>query len=442
MLARAWAALGLSKQLMPGVRWQGQGGLLLLFMLVSLPLLSARSVLAVADMCGVNRSRLFGILNWGKLVTQRRLSRFAASPRHDWLGVLAGMMRAMAHHEATAVGQEGIIAVDSTTVEKQYGPKLPEIRPVYDASKKRLVDGYELVSACAVGPKKAFPLGLLPHRKAPTASERETLKRRRRKAKEGEQPSKLDLALDLISRAIANGVGAATVVGDSAFAVMWWLREINALERHWLVATRQDRRLRIGAMVRTFRDLARDVPLELIETSVGGTTVYGARWPEVTLLDRHCQKKGLVCQAIYFERRSRQGKVIHRWYLVTDQMGWDMRAVWQHWQWRWKIEVMHREAKQHMHLADFHARTWEGIVAWIACSSLRASLLGFMRQIDPVCGARSMEALTAMLQKAACTVEPLSGEVDRPEGLEDSVLWQTGMDPLLAKWWPISIRAA
>lgn len=155
-----------------------------------------------------------GVLVWGAVVSHRRLARFVASPRHDWMGVLGGIVWALSRHDVTSLGKEGIIAVTSATVEKRYGLKLPELRPVYDTAQGRLVDGYEIVSACAVGKKGALPLGLVPHRKAPTTPEREAQKRRRRKAKEGELPSKLDLALHLVLTTVAAGVGAPTVVGD------------------------------------------------------------------------------------------------------------------------------------------------------------------------------------------------------------------------------------
>lgn len=442
MLAKAWGAIGGSEQLAGGVRWQGRAGPLLMFALVALPLLSASSVLAVAGVCNTVSDGLLGLLGWGALVTQRRLSRFVVSPRHDWGQVLEGMVRAITSHEAMARGDRGMIAVDSTTVEKRYGPRLPEIRPVYDATRKRLVDGYEVVSACVVGLRGTLPVGLVPHRKAPTASEREALKRRRRKAREGEWPSKLDLALGLVEAAIGGGVRAGTVVGDSAFAVMWWLRELGALGRHWLVATRQDRRLRIGAEIRAFRDWAKAAPVELVEAEANGRMLYGALWPQVTLLDRHRQRKGLECQAAYLERRNRKGKVIHRWYLLTDQMEWDLATIWERWGWRWGIEVLHRDCKQHLHLADFHVRSWEGIVALLALTSLRSSLLWLMQSIDPACRALSSGALVAALGKAACTVEMESGQVSLPPSLKASVLWQVPVDSVLAQWCPIVTRNA
>ena len=193
-------------------------------------------------------------------------------------------------HRANRVGPEGIVAVDSTTAEKRYGPHLPGIRAVYDAVQRRLVDGYEIVSARVVARVVAWPVGLLPHRKADMPSEREKNKRRRRKAKPGELPSKLDLALELVQLAVAAGVRASTVVGDIAFGSMWWLREIAALGRHWLVGMRLDRRLRIGAQVQSSHHWCAKVPLVMLETSGKGTIVWGALLPEAVLLDKGCNR--------------------------------------------------------------------------------------------------------------------------------------------------------
>ncbi len=445
LLARAWAALGGSECLCQAIRWQGRAGPLLLFALVTLPILSAKSVCAIAKVCLKPKEPLMQLLAWRDWLNQRRLARFVASPRHDWLGVLGAMVGALAHHAATDNGAEGIIAVDSTTVEKRYGPHLPGIRPVYDAVSGKLVDGYEVVSACVAGPKGSYAVGLAPHRKAASAGEREACGRRRRKAGEGELPSKLDLALGFVVLAVSRGGRAPTVVADSAFAVMWWLREIAAVGRHWLVATRQDRRLRIGAEIQAIRDWARAAALTRLETSESGTSLWGALLPEAVLLDRHCSRKGLPCRPIYFERRNRRGQVSHRWYLVTSQIGWDLEDVWRHWSWRWRIEELHRDGKQLLHLPAFHVRTWEGIVALIACTSLRASLLAFMRAADPALASLSTEGLVAALREAACLVTPTTtGQViaAEPPTLHTKILWHEHHDPLPTQWWPIIPKAA
>jgi hypothetical protein len=446
LLAKAWAALGGSERLMQGIRWEGKAGALLLFVLVALPVLWANSVLAVATACVKVSDPLMGALGWGALVTQRRLARFVDSPRHRWMESFGAMLGALVHHPATALDQEGIIAVDSTTAEKRYGPKMAEIRPVYDSTQGRLVDGYEIVSACVVDDRATRPVGLVPHRKPPTAKERQAAKRRRRKAREGEAPSKLDLALGLVSTALGAGVGAPTVVGDSAFAAMWWLLEVAALGLHWLVSTRQDRRLRIGARIQAIRQWAEEVPLSLIQVGEEGTTLYGGLLPEGILLERHRNRKGLVCRGAYFERRNRRGKVIHRWYLVTSRLDWSLETLWLHWSWRWNIEQLHRDTKQWMGLASFHVRTWEGIVALVACTSLRASLLYFIQAMDPVCAGLSIESLVPAIRQAACNVEiPANGDPRRasvPPNLPALTLWRDSGTPLPAQSWPVVLKAA
>ena len=448
VMAKAWAVLG-GQQLTTGIRWQGKGGALLLFMLVVLPILSPRSIRAVANFCAKTaRSAaelvdpLWWVLDWGLVVTQRRVDRFASSPRHDWFRVLGTMIGALTLHPATKVGKDGIIAVDSTTVEKRYGPKLEGIRPVYDSVQKRLVDGYEIVSACVVHLKKVSPIGLLPHRKADSEEERRV--RRRRKAAPEELPSKLDLALSLVKVAVAAGVTASTVVGDSAFSSMWWLQEVVALGLHWLVSVRNDRRLRIGAEIRKFRDWAREMPLQLVE-SCEGSTVWGGLLPRGTMLKKSCNQMGLLCQPAYFERRDRQGRVVHRWYLVTSQLAWGLEGIWQHWSWRWSIEVFHRESKQLMRLADFHVRTWEAIVALIACTSLRASLLYFIRAMEPCCHDLSMEQLVAALREAPSLVERLDTcrvIVSMPPRMQVKELWNAPTVEFPVGQWPIELKAA
>lgn len=445
VLAQAWATVTAGQAVAGLAHWPGGVGSLLLFVLVALPVLAVSSVRGIAERCGGTRDPLWRALGWGRVVSQRRLARFVASRRHGWLAVLGAMVTALAHHPATALGPEAILAVDSTVTEKPYGPHLPGRRPVYSSIKKRLVDGYELVSACVVGARGSWPVGLLPHQKAETAAGRAALTRRRRKARPDERPSKLDLALTLIELAITAGVPARTVLGDSAFAAMWWLREVAALERHWLVATRQDRRLRIGAEIQAFRTWTTTVSLTQLAVGERGTSVWGAVLPAATLLDRHCDRKGLPCQAAYFERRTRRGTVSHRWYLVTSQLAWSLTTIWATWQRRWQIEVLHRDARQHLHLDAVHVRTWTALVALVACSSLRASLLAFLRAADPFCSTQSTEALVGALRLAACLVstDPAGTvSVSLPPTLPLATPSPALDAPLPPAWWPVRLRAA
>jgi len=450
VLAHAWSLLTGGDGMVAGVHWPNGLGPLLLFAMVGLPVLAVASVRAVALRCG-SHDPLWRALGWGRWVTQRRLARFVASPRQDWVGLLGGMARAVAQQAALTVEPGALVAVDTTVTEKPDGPCLPGRRPVYSSSKKRLVDGYELVSACVVGTAPAggvrtWPLGLLPHQKSTDPTDRATQQRRRRKARDGERPSKLDLALTLVGLAAGAGVPVTTVVGDSAFAVMWWLREVEAMGLDWLVATRQDRRLRIGAEIRAFTAWAGSLPLTRLDVGTTSTQIWAGRLPDITLLDRHCNRQGLPGQAVYFERRTHQGTVVHRWYLVTSHRDWDLLAIWQHWQWRWQIEVLHRDTRQHLHLDAFHVRTWSAIVALVACSSLRASLLAFLRAAAPTDALSSTEALVAALRLAACLVQTApDGSVvaSLPTSLRGFVPVPLDPCPPFPRHiWPVRLRAA
>lgn len=462
VLVQAWAAFEAAALATAGVRWQGQGRAVLLRAVVLLPVLAVDSVQALATLAGTVADPLWRALGWGAVLTQRRLARFVTSPRHDWWGVLTAVATVLARAAPTGLGPACALAVDSTTVEKRYGPRLAGRHPVYDAVQKKLVDGYALVSATAVGAQTAWPLGLVPHRPLPPRT------RRRRPARPDEAPSKLDLALRFVQVAVATGVlgGGGTVLGDSAFCVMWWLQEVATLGCAWLVATRQDRRLRIGAAIQPVRDWCAAVPLTLVTATAAvpttgppprptrrrprpaGTTVWGACLPQGVLLERHCTRRGLPCQAAYFERRAADGTVRHRWYLVTSHLDWDLPTIWGQWQRRWAIEVLHRTSKQWLHLGSFHSRTWEGIVTWVVCAGLRATLLAVLRTTAPAWGACSTEALVARLRQAACTVVTAPTgtlEVQPPATLPAPALWAptaTPDPPVPPEWWPVVLRAA
>jgi hypothetical protein len=429
VLAQAWAELGGATTLMQGIHWQGRGAAVLLFALVVIPLLAARSVRAVAGRCGA-ADPLWQVLGWAGLVSQRRLARFADSPRHHWHRVLGAMVAALARHPATQLAGDVVVALDTTTVEKRWGRHLPHRQPVYSGITRRLVDGYELVSAWVSDPHQGWPVGLVAH--APIA---ETA-RRRRAAREGEAPSKLDEALHLLDLVIATGTSAGTVVADGAFAVQWWLRAVRARGWDVLVGMRADRRLRIGAEIRPFAQWVPTLTLQPL-----GPGLYGGILPEVILLDRHCRLRGLPVQAVYLERRNHHGKIVHRWHLVTSHLTWDVATVWAHWQRRWPVEVVHRDCKQHLQLTDFHARTWAGIEAWVAATSVRASLLAFIRAAGLVGDSLSTDAAVARLRLTPSLIMVRTdgpSQATVPRGFPQP---QTA-PPLPEAWWPITVRAA
>jgi hypothetical protein len=431
VLAQAWGQLGGPTTLAAGIHWQGRGAGVLLFAFVVIPLLAAHSVRAVAGRCG-SADPLWRVMDWAGLVSQRRLARFASSPRHQWRRVLAAMVGALAQHPVTRLGDDIVLAVDTTTVEKRWGRHLPRRQPVYSGVRKRLVDGYELVSAWVSDPHQGWPVGLVAH--APVSG---SDRRRRRAAQPGEAPSKLDEALALVETVIATVAQHGTVVGDSAFAVQWWLRALR--ERGWdfLVGTRADRRLRIGAEIRSFTQWVPTLPLEPL-----GPHLWGGRLSGVTLLDRHCDQRGLPVQAVYVERRDHQGRVVHRWHLVTSQTTWDLATIWAHWKRRWPVEMVHRDGKQHLQLNDFHARTWAGIQAWVAATSLRASLVAFIRAAGLLGDPESTEATVATLRLTPSLILPTdTGRVQAtlPTGYG---MPTAHPHPLPGSWWPVTVCAA
>lgn len=439
LLAQAWQALDGMAALAEGIHWQGRDAALVLFGLVALPVLPLRSVRAIATRCA-GADPLWRALGWQGALSQRRLARFAASGRHDWLAVLTGMARALARHPATALAGPVVLALDSTTVEKRYGPRLPHRQPVYDSCQQRLVDGHELVSAYVSDGRRGWPLGLVPHVPLPKAA------RRRRKARPGELPSKLDQALELVDRARPAGLSPLTVVGDGAYSVQWFLSELEARELDWLVATRADRRLRIGAEIRAFRDWVLELPLERLSAAPGGKTLWGACLPQATLLERHCNQRGLACRPVYVERRDAQGRVEHRWYLLARRRDLALATLWHTWQQRWPVEGLHRDGKQALHLEDYHGRTWAEIVAWVVATSLRASLLAFLQAVEPTCQGLACPALVDSLDHLPCLVQPTAHglvQIPPPPTLPTSVLWHTtDPPPLPAKYWPIRLAAA
>jgi hypothetical protein len=163
-------------------------------------------------------------------------------------------------------------------------------------------------------------------------------------------------------------------------------------------------------------------------------------------LERHCSRRGLSCRPVYVERRDRHGRVEHRWYLLARRGDRDLHALWRQWQQRWPVETLHRDGKQALHLADYHGRTWHEIVAWVAATSLRASLLALLQAAEPTCRHLPLPALVDALDHLPCLLEPTAAgriRVPPPPTRPPLALWHpTDPPPLPAPYWPIRLEAA
>jgi hypothetical protein len=164
--------------------------------------------------------------------------------------------------------------------------------------------------------------------------------------------------------------------------VQWFLQELQARELDWLVATRADRRLRSGVEIRAFRAWRPALPLARLASEPRGKTLWGACLPEATLLERHCNQRGLACRPRDVERRDAAGRVEHCWYLLARRRDLEPATLWQRWQQRWPVEGLHRASKQALHLEAYHGRTWAASVAWVVATSLRASLLAVLQAVE------------------------------------------------------------
>jgi hypothetical protein len=83
--------------------------------------------------------------------------------------------------------------------------------------------------------------------------------------------------------------------------------------------------------------------------------------------------------------------------------------------------------------------------AQVACTSLRAGVLAFLRATDPGCAAQSTEALVGALRVAACLVSTdAAGAVSAslPPALPLTLRSPSHDTPLPPQWWPVRLRAA
>ena len=320
---------------------------------------------------------------FGKLIEggKNQFYRFLTRPRMDWRRLLLATAKSffrIVREESTDPEQERYFILDDTTLEKT-GLCMEGISRVFDHVAQKSVLGYKLLMLAVTDRKSTIPLDFSLHAEPGSKKNfglsRKQLAGRFHKTREAGDCSrkredellkeKPKTAIEMIRRAIKNGIIAKYLLMDKWFFGKDFIREV--------------RRIRKGLIH----------VVTLLKNKDTGFTVNGRKISAKVLIAMH-ERKGdfITCRRYkskYVRIRAdydgipmqlfiiRYGRSSKYEVMATTDMKLNFVSAFELYQIRWNIEVLFYEAKQHLELGrcqspDLDAQIADCTLAFIAYS--------------------------------------------------------------------------
>ncbi len=292
----------------------------------------------------------------------------------DWRTLLFAFskrFRKLAEQEGSTDNEDGAtkcFIVDDTTYPKT-GMKLEFIGKVYDHTYKRWVLGFKALALAYWDGKSILPLDFSLHRekgnnqKRPYGLTRKQLRKRYFKKRTKKTPgakrtrelsaNKIDQAVKMIKRSVKHGFIADYVLADSWFVSQSFIASIRKIKQgalHVLGACRMDKR-------KYLFEGAEYTAKELLNKFKGSKK--RSRKVRALYIEQLLEYKGLPVK-LFFVRYA--GQKSWKLLLTTDLALTFNKAI-EIYSHRWTIEVMFKEAKQHLNLGKSQANDFDSQIA-------------------------------------------------------------------------------
>jgi hypothetical protein len=289
--------------------------------------------------------------------------------------------------------KDNYLLLDSTVLAKR-GKSMENLSMVYDASKKKTVPGYEVLTLGLLTPQNFYPLDFdfRFSSKAPKgAGEARPLKPRgemARRLKEGRELSKPELALKMLKAALAQGIPALCLLVDSWFvspkfcqAVIQAVKELNPKLKFNIIG-----RLKRGKTL-YYLDNAGYTLTELYQVYKDQLTWAAELGLSLIRVPVTCGNglEGAIVFTKGYQEPDPEGKKKSKpsWtgFFTTDLSLSAIQVV-QKYMFRWSIEVFFKEAKQRLELGHEQGHTFAAQVFSVLKAFLGYSLLAYLLEKD------------------------------------------------------------
>lgn len=388
---RAWQRFDMDTVLSnAGIRY-GQGGDLapaLSFAWSLGPLVQAESLRKVVQRFGgdatapLERDELLANLIPAP-VSQRTLDRFASHPRHDWAALQWYLVTQLQQQPGFRMRRRGVIIWDDFPLPKPYATEMPYLSPIWDNNLKMEVPGYLIVHLYYYDPKAhGYSLYMEPWFKTTLTGET-VAKTGRRRARPGEERSRLDIGLDALTHIVAARWPCEAVLMDNWYTVRWVGYELTQLRLNWIGEADSGQKFQVGTAVLTVAEIWERYakylrPLRGLGKGVRAYGLTATIRPDPYTRDAQPVRLVLT-EGLHRPREKDQGRHL----VVCSQRTWTDYHIVRLFTYRPKIEPSHRTCKQEEGWLAFHTRSVEALLGHLALSCVRATLLALMRVWQP-----------------------------------------------------------
>jgi SRSO17 transposase len=258
----------------------------------------------------------------------------------------------------------GVLLIDDTINEKD-GKHIEGVGTYWDHSQNKYVQGHNVITTYYVTPEFSVALDFAIYRKKEDCAP-------------GEFRTKVEIARELISKAVGYGLPITRVVFDSWYATRDLIEHIEASGiKEWVTQAKSDRVV-LSDDNRTETNLA-DYPgtipeegfrpVEIYTSSFGKKTTYWAYCTTVRMKFLGGRKVRLV---ISYDNQQLEGEPL---FFMSNVRFWEEKKILQAYATRWSIEGFHRDAKQSLGLGEYQVRKIQGVRRHIAMVSFAYNLL-------------------------------------------------------------------
>lgn len=384
-LKREWKRLQMDKLIRQAGVHYGQGqdkAADLMYALTLGPLVNANSVRKVAQRFGgevsLQQQEADALLSRqvDKACSQRTLARFVNCPRHEWQPLQVRMVAALQKRSTTRMAGDGVIVIDDMPILKPYAKEMEFLGTIYDSNRKRYELGYPLVHLYYYHPHAtSYSLSAALWRKSSLTGE---CKRKptnaMRRAKAGEEKSKLDLALDMLEALLPAMPVKPTLLFDSWYCARWFVAQLTALGFAWISQASRQRKFETDAGYLDVPQLIDHYKEHLAPVPGFGKVVRAYALPALMLPDEYIRKSQPV-QLVLVQGYFSEDKPGTIRLLVCNRLPWSLHRILVRYGYRSAIEFAHRTGKQLEGWGDFHSRRWPSLQAHCAISLVRSVLL-------------------------------------------------------------------
>ncbi len=347
--------------------------------------------------------------------SQRQLSRFTATQRYDWGRFQERRLQQLWRVPAFAPRRNGVVILDDWPLSRPYAECMPYLSPIWDSNLKRKAPGYQIVHLYYDYPGPGgHSLYAEPWLK--TSLDGQTQPKPRdsaRRAREGEERSKLDIALDALEHYLPQVQHYEALVMDGWYTVRWFCATLSEMGVPWVGEAGEDCKFRVAGRDLWVKEIFQLYRSRKRRLKGFGRRVQAVAIPAVWVHDRFTPvDQPVLLVLVTGLARSRPDDKGYK-LLVCNQVHWTARRIVRLFSRRPHIEQAHRQGKQHAGWKDFHARNLQALLCHLALCLLRMDLLRLCRLWYPVSATYSLPQMIDHLlgYVALLTIVPARGQV-------------------------------